>query len=142
MTRKGPQEPPTGNSTLTSLTWTIAAPHGQYGRPCLGPGRPRTCATAKLRPGSKATWPTQRTVVQAGEQVPGVGGSKPRILQAGEAGHIPRGTIHRDRNPGSNPARTAEAAIPDQGKPRIEPVDQNDGPAPAPGLEAGAGCNN
>lgn len=51
-----------------------------------------------------------------------VKGQPPRLLKAGESVYIPRGTIHRNENKGTIPARTMELLIRDKDKPQNTPV--------------------
>jgi quercetin dioxygenase-like cupin family protein len=51
-----------------------------------------------------------------------VKGQPPRVLKAGESVYIPRGTIHRNENKGTVPARTMELLIRDKDKPQNTPV--------------------
>jgi len=47
-----------------------------------------------------------------------VKGQQPRVLKTGEWVYIPRGTIHRNENKSSQPARTIELLIRDKDKPQ------------------------
>jgi quercetin dioxygenase-like cupin family protein len=49
-------------------------------------------------------------------------GEEPKVLKAGDAVYIPRGTVHRNQNLSSQPVRTVELMIVDKDKPHTEPV--------------------
>jgi quercetin dioxygenase-like cupin family protein len=67
----------------------------------------------------------QWEVVLEGEITFTVKGEQPRVLKAGESVYIPRGTVHRNENKGTMPARTVELLIMDKGKPQSNPVPTN-----------------
>jgi quercetin dioxygenase-like cupin family protein len=64
----------------------------------------------------------QWEAVIEGEITYTVKGQPPRVLKAGESVYIPRGTIHRNENKGTVPARTMELLIRDKDKPQNTPV--------------------
>jgi quercetin dioxygenase-like cupin family protein len=64
----------------------------------------------------------QWEVVLDGEITFTVKGQEPRVLKAGDSVYIPRGTIHRNENKGTMPARTIELLIMDKDKPQSNQV--------------------
>lgn len=64
----------------------------------------------------------QWEAVVEGEITFTVKGQPPRVLKAGEAVYIPRGTVHRNENKSSLPTRTMELLIMDKGKPQNNPA--------------------
>jgi quercetin dioxygenase-like cupin family protein len=60
--------------------------------------------------------------VQEGEVTYTIKGQPLRVLKAGEFVYVPRGTVHRNQNLSSMPARSIELNITDKDKPQIEPV--------------------
>src|ERR1700678_280517 len=60
--------------------------------------------------------------VQEGEVVYTIKGEPPRVLKVGDFVYVPRGTIHRNQNVSSAPARAIELNITDKDKPQTEPV--------------------
>jgi quercetin dioxygenase-like cupin family protein len=61
-------------------------------------------------------------MVQEGEITYTVKGEKPKVLKAGDAVYIPRGTVHRNQNLSGQPVRTVELMIVDKDKPHTEVV--------------------
>jgi predicted dinucleotide-binding enzyme/quercetin dioxygenase-like cupin family protein len=64
----------------------------------------------------------QWEMVQEGEITYTVKGEEPKVLKAGDAIYIPRGTVHRNQNLSGQPVRTVELMIVDKDKPHTEPV--------------------
>ena len=64
----------------------------------------------------------QWEMVQEGEITYTVKGEEPKVLKAGDAVYIPRGTVHRNQNLSGQPVRTVELMIIDKDKPHTEPV--------------------
>jgi len=64
----------------------------------------------------------QWEMVQEGEITYTVKGGEPKVLKAGDAIYIPRGTVHRNQNLSGQPVRTVELMIVDKDKPHTEPV--------------------
>ena len=64
----------------------------------------------------------QWEVVIEGEITYTVKGQPPQLLKTGDSVYIPRGTIHRNENKSSLPARTVELLIMDKDKPQNNPV--------------------
>jgi quercetin dioxygenase-like cupin family protein len=64
----------------------------------------------------------QWEMVQEGEITYTVKGERPKVLKAGDAVYIPRGTVHRNQNLSGQPVRTVELMIVDKDKPHTEPV--------------------
>jgi quercetin dioxygenase-like cupin family protein len=64
----------------------------------------------------------QWEAVVEGEITFTVKGQQPRVLKTGEFVYIPRGTIHRNENKSSLPARTIELLIRDKDKPQNNQV--------------------
>ena len=64
----------------------------------------------------------QWEMVQEGEITYTVKGEEPKVLKAGDAVYIPRGTVHRNQNLSGQPVRTVELMIVDKDKPHTEPV--------------------
>jgi quercetin dioxygenase-like cupin family protein len=64
----------------------------------------------------------QWEMVQEGEITYTVKGEKPKVLKAGDAVYIPRGTVHRNQNLSGQPVRTVELMIVDKDKPHTEAV--------------------
>jgi predicted dinucleotide-binding enzyme/quercetin dioxygenase-like cupin family protein len=64
----------------------------------------------------------QWEMVQEGEITYTVKGEEPKVLKAGDAVYIPRGTVHRNQNLSGQPVRTVELLIVDKDKPQTEPV--------------------
>jgi quercetin dioxygenase-like cupin family protein len=64
----------------------------------------------------------QWEMVQEGEITYTVRGEVPKLLKAGDAVYIPRGTVHRNQNLSGQPVRTVELMIVDKDKPHTEPV--------------------
>jgi quercetin dioxygenase-like cupin family protein len=64
----------------------------------------------------------QWEMVQEGEITYTVKGEEPKVLKAGDAVYIPRGTVHRNENLSGPPVRTVELMIVDKDKPHTEPV--------------------
>jgi len=60
--------------------------------------------------------------VQEGEVTFTVRGQPPRLMKAGDFVYVPRGTIHRNQNLSSRPARSIELNITDKDKPQTEQV--------------------
>lgn len=60
--------------------------------------------------------------VQEGEVTYTVKGQTPRVLKPGDWVYVPRGTVHRNQNMTSQPARSIELNITDKGVPQTEPV--------------------
>ena len=60
--------------------------------------------------------------VQEGEVTFTIKGEPPRILKAGDTVYVPRGTIHRNQNLSTMPARSIELNITDKDKPQTEQV--------------------
>jgi site-specific DNA recombinase len=58
--------------------------------------------------------------VQEGEVTYTIKGQPPRVLKAGEFVYVPRGTVHRNQNLSSMPARSIELNITDKDKPQTE----------------------
>jgi quercetin dioxygenase-like cupin family protein len=64
----------------------------------------------------------QWEIVQEGEITYTAQGQDPKLLKAGDAVYIPRGTVHRNQNLTDHQARTVELVIIDKGKPQTEIV--------------------
>jgi quercetin dioxygenase-like cupin family protein len=64
----------------------------------------------------------QWEIVQEGEITYTAEGKEPKVLKAGDAVYIPRGTVHRNQNLTDQPARTVELVIVDEDKPQTEIV--------------------
>jgi len=64
----------------------------------------------------------QWAIVQEGQLTYTVKGQEPKVLKAGDAVYIPRGTVHRNQNLTDQPVRTVELLIVDKDKPQAEPV--------------------
>jgi quercetin dioxygenase-like cupin family protein len=64
----------------------------------------------------------QWEAVIEGEITYTVKGQPPKVLKVGDSVYIPRGTIHRNENKSSLPARTVELLIMDKDKPQNNPV--------------------
>ncbi|MGH7298684.1 MAG: cupin domain-containing protein, partial [Polyangiaceae bacterium] len=63
-------------------------------------------------------------LVQEGEVTFTIQGRPPRVLRGGDAVYVPRGTIHRNQNLSSRPARSIEILVMDTGKPQTEVVSE------------------
>ena len=64
----------------------------------------------------------QWEMVQEGEITYTVKGEEPKVVKAGDAIYISRGTVHRNQNLSGQPVRTVELMIVDKDKPHTEPV--------------------
>jgi quercetin dioxygenase-like cupin family protein len=64
----------------------------------------------------------QWEMVQEGEITYTAKGEEPKVLKAGDAVYIPRGTVHRNQNLSGQPVRTVELMIVDKDKLHTEPV--------------------
>jgi len=60
--------------------------------------------------------------VQEGEVTYTIKGQAPRVLKPGDYVYVPRGTVHRNQNLTSRPARSIELNITDKDKPQTEQV--------------------
>ncbi len=60
--------------------------------------------------------------VQEGEVTFTIKGEQPRVLKAGDAVYVPRGTVHRNQNLTDKPARAIEVNVTDKDQPQTEQV--------------------
>lgn len=88
------------------------------------PSRVVRLQNVTLQPGAGNTFHRhpgdQWWAIQEGEVTFTIKGQQPRVLKAGDYVYVPRGTVHRNQNLSSRPARAIELNITDKDKPQTE----------------------
>ena len=90
------------------------------------PSRVVRLQNVTLQPGAGNTFHRhpgdQWWAIQEGQITFTIKGQAPRVLKAGDYVYVPRGTVHRNQNLTSRPARAIELNITDKDKPQTEQV--------------------